>query len=227
MIPTPGHRASRRRQREALRPLAQEAVLHLYRSERLRTSALDRIANSRRLNRSVGDTKPTSTTLAPEPPQSIPWRALGKLTTTHARPACDEGLRRCAQPLPPRQGELTSRGNSPRNRSFESISLQQTVRLSPDFASVPGKTRVFRHFGGRAGRQRRQRRAKPSNIAPRRGSVSVGRYSSTAVLRTRFARLAAPAANEVGVAISVGLGIRIGSRKAEQAPLIWPGQWQT
>jgi hypothetical protein len=31
-------------------------------------------------------------------------------------------------------------------------------------------------------RQRRQRRAKPGNIAPRRGSVSVGRYSSTAVL---------------------------------------------
>jgi hypothetical protein len=67
-----------------------------------------------------------------------------------------------------------------RNWKFESTPLQQTVRLSPDFASVPGKTRVFRHFGGGAGRQRRQRRAKPSNIAPRRGSVSVGRYSSTA-----------------------------------------------
>src|SRR5215831_4479228 len=65
---------------------------------------------------------------------------------------------------------------------FESISLQQTVRLSPDFASVPGKTRVFRHCGGRSGRQRRQRRAKSSNLAPRRRSVSVGRYSSTAVL---------------------------------------------
>ena len=60
--------------------------------------------------------------------------------------------------------------------------LQQTVRLSPDFASVPGKTRVFRHFGGRAGSSHRQRRAKSSNIAPRRGGVSVGRYSSTAVL---------------------------------------------
>src|SRR5215472_12453409 len=65
---------------------------------------------------------------------------------------------------------------------FESIPLQQTVGLSPDFASVPGKTRVFRHFGGHPGRQRQQRRAKPSNIAPRRGNVSVGRYSSTAVL---------------------------------------------
>ena len=45
--------------------------------------------------------------------------------------------------------------------------------------------------------------------------------------RTRFARSAAPAANEVGLAISVGLGIRIGSSKAEQGPLILPGQWQT
>jgi hypothetical protein len=65
---------------------------------------------------------------------------------------------------------------------FESISLQQTVHLSPDFASVREKAGIFRHFGRPAGRQRRQRRAKSSNIAPRTGSVSVGRYSSTAVL---------------------------------------------
>jgi hypothetical protein len=45
--------------------------------------------------------------------------------------------------------------------------------------------------------------------------------------RTQFARLAAPAANEVGLAISVRLGVRIGSSKAEQGPLILPGQWQT
>jgi hypothetical protein len=44
--------------------------------------------------------------------------------------------------------------------------------------------------------------------------------------RTRFARLAA-AANEVGLAISVRLGVRIGSSEAEQGPLILPGQWQT
>jgi len=29
------------------------------------------------------------------------------------------------KPLPPRHGELTSHGNSPRNRWFESVSLQQ------------------------------------------------------------------------------------------------------
>jgi hypothetical protein len=34
---------------------------------------------------------------------------------------------------------------------FESGSLQQTVRLSPDFALVPGKARVFRHVGRRPG----------------------------------------------------------------------------
>jgi len=31
------------------------------------------------------------------------------------------------KPMPPRHGELTSRGNSPRNRRFESVSLQRRV----------------------------------------------------------------------------------------------------
>ena len=35
------------------------------------------------------------------------------------------------KPLPPRRGELTCRGNSPRNRWFESVSLQ---RQSPECA---------------------------------------------------------------------------------------------
>ena len=65
---------------------------------------------------------------------------------------------------------------------FESISLQQTVRLSPDFTRVSRKAPVFRHFSGDAGRQGRQRRAKPRHIEPRSGSVSVELYSSTAVL---------------------------------------------
>ena len=34
---------------------------------------------------------------------------------------------------------------------FESISLQQTVRLSPDSAAVRDKARVFRQFGDYAG----------------------------------------------------------------------------
>jgi len=64
-----------------------------------------------------------------------------------------------------------------RYRWFESISLQQTVRLSPDFALVPGKARVLRRYGGEARQYGRQRRAKSSNIALRSGNVSVGHIS--------------------------------------------------
>src|SRR5215831_11160929 len=92
---------------------------------------------------------------------------------------------------------------------FESIPLHQTVILSPGFASVPGKTRVFRHCGGRSGRQCRQRRPKSSNIAPRRGSVSAGRYSSTAVLPEAVGEI-----GEIGLAISVG-GLEFGSAQAK------------
>ena len=60
-----------------------------------------------------------------------------------------------------------SRAFVPRYQKFESISLQQTVRLSPGFASVRGKARVFSHYADRAGRQwsaetrkAQQRRAK-------------------------------------------------------------------
>jgi hypothetical protein len=79
-----------------------------------------------------------------------------------------------------------------RNRKFESTSLQQTVRLSPDFAFVPGKARVLRRCGGDARQYGRQRPAKSSNIALRSGSVSVGRYFSTAVSPMRFAPVGAP-----------------------------------
>src|ERR1700751_5543229 len=68
-----------------------------------------------------------------------------------------------------------------RNRKFESIPLQQTVRLSPDFPSAPEKARVFRHCRDQAGQHGRQRRTKLGDIAPQRGSVSAGRNSSTAV----------------------------------------------
>jgi hypothetical protein len=50
----------------------------------------------------------------------------------------------------------------PRYQKFESISLQQTVRLFPDFALVPGKARVFRQCGEDARRRGRQRRAGPA-----------------------------------------------------------------
>ena len=80
-----------------------------------------------------------------------------------------------------KRGATTS-FTAPAYWKFESIPLQQRVRLSPDFACVPDKARVFRQFGDDAGRHGRQRRAKPSNIEPRSGSVSVELYSSTGVL---------------------------------------------
>ena len=118
----------------------------------------------------------------------------------------------------------------PRYQKFESISLQQTVRLSPDFAFVPGKARVFRQCGDEARRHGRQRRASSSNIALRNATVSVGRNFSTAVSPTRFttvgprrqARLAARAS-----AISIKLIAGICSSKAQHDPLIVPSQRQT
>ena len=67
-------------------------------------------------------------------------------------------------------------------RRFESISLQQTVRLSPDFTRASEKAPVFRHCGGDAGRPGRERHRGAKQHAKRSASVSVGRYSSTAVL---------------------------------------------
>src|SRR5215472_15161180 len=110
----------------------------------------------------------------------------------------------------------TTRLTAPAYWKFESSPLQQTVRLSPDFASVPGKTRVFRHCAGRAGRQCRQRRAKPSNITPSSGGVSVGPYSSTAVLRVRFAISAALAASKVGCLGGSDLGGALSSDRLKQ-----------
>jgi hypothetical protein len=63
----------------------------------------------------------------------------------------------------------------------ESVSLQ----ISPPFQ---GKAPVSASFGDYAGRQGRQRRAKPRNIERRSGSVSVELYSSTAVLLAAVSR---------------------------------------
>jgi hypothetical protein len=70
----------------------------------------------------------------------------------------------------------------PRYQKFESISLQQTVRLSPDFTRVSGKVPVFRQFGGDAVPQGRERHRGARQPAKRSASVSVGQYSSTAML---------------------------------------------
>jgi hypothetical protein len=53
--------------------------------------------------------------------------------------------------------------------------------LSREFAFLRREAAVSRGCGGWGERRGRQRRARSSDIARRSGSVSVGRYSSTAV----------------------------------------------
>src|SRR5580704_15803394 len=68
-----------------------------------------------------------------------------------------------------------------RNRKFESISLQQTVCLSPA-AAFKGREPGFpRGFGQLACRPGQQRLAGCFDIASTGRNISVGRYSSTAV----------------------------------------------
>src|ERR1700758_5393735 len=72
-----------------------------------------------------------------------------------------------------------------RNWKFESISLQRESQvrtcLSREFVSVRREAAVSRGCAGWSERRGRQRLARSSNIAQRSGSVSVGRYSSTAL----------------------------------------------
>jgi hypothetical protein len=67
-----------------------------------------------------------------------------------------------------------------RDRGFESVFLQQRVRLSRDFIFM-GKNPGFRRgFPGCVLRRGRQRAAGPANIAPTRRNISLGPCSSTA-----------------------------------------------
>src|SRR5260370_36378518 len=66
-------------------------------------------------------------------------------------------------------------------REFESISLQQTVSLSREFASLGWEARVFRGCAGWGEGRGRQRRTGRGNFGPTAGNISVGSYSSTAL----------------------------------------------
>src|ERR1700720_806227 len=79
-------------------------------------------------------------------------------------------------PAETRQLRLTHR-----NRKFESISLQQTVCLSPAFAFEGREPGFPRGFGQLAWRPGQQRLAGCFDIASTGGNISVGPYSSTAV----------------------------------------------
>jgi len=68
-----------------------------------------------------------------------------------------------------------------RNRKFESISLQQTVCLSPAVAFEGREPGFPRGFGQLAWRPGQQRLAGCFDIAATGGNISVGPYSSTAV----------------------------------------------
>src|SRR5215471_1428536 len=110
--------------------------------------------------------------------------------------------------------------SNPSPSSRQSVSL----RISPRSQKRRGYSAILAAVrGGSVGRD-----AQSPATSRRGGVVSLsGDIPVPQRRRTRFARLAAPAANEIGLAIAVGLGVRIGSSKAEQGPLILPGQWQT
>ena len=70
--------------------------------------------------------------------------------------------------------------------------------LSRQFAFLRREAAVSRGCAGWGERRGRQRRARSSNIALRSGSVSVRRYSSTALSPMRFATVGAPSPSVVG-----------------------------
>src|SRR5215472_11874565 len=77
------------------------------------------------------------------------------------------------------------------------------------FRLRPRKDAGFPPFWRPCGAAVSAERAKSSNIAPRAGSVSAGRYSSTAVLPEAVGEI-----GEIGLAISVG-GLEFGSAQAK------------
>ena len=103
----------------------------------------------------------------------------------------------------------------PRYQKFESISLQQTVRVSPRPGRCRSKNARFRAGVRRCGRQRH---AVLVEIAQTGAVISVRRYSSTAadVIGQRQPRPSPKLAGRVNF-----------SSKAEQDVLLVPGQRQT
>jgi hypothetical protein len=95
--------------------------------------------------------------------------SLGRLPTRPKQPGASKGARQPASPRP-RTGS-----SNPLPSRRESVSL----RVSRRFEEKPGFSATMRTVPGGSGRQRL---AKPSNVGPSSGGLSVGRYSSTAVL---------------------------------------------
>ena len=121
-------------------------------------------------------------------------------------------------------GRSASTRPKPRNCCLSGAEQEVRIQFPPaDSLSLSGfrlrrrKDASFPPCGGHAGRQRRQRRAKPSSVGPSSVGVSVGPYSSTAVLRVRFAISAALAASKVGCLGSSDLGGALSSDRLKQS----------
>src|SRR5262249_47691348 len=101
---------------------------------------------------------------------------------------------------------------------FESISLQQTVRLRPGFASVRGKARVFSHFAEHAGRQLSAETRKARQHRAGAAVVSLSGYIPVPqCCRVRFAISAAVVASEVGWLGGSDLGGALSSNRLKQS----------
>jgi hypothetical protein len=114
------------------------------------------------------------------------------------------------------------------DRGFESVSLQQTVSVSTEFASRRHKARVFRGCAARNGGRGRQRRAGRGDVAPKAVNISAEPYSGTAApgaiaTVAALANRGLPRDSAMPMLFLVG----IGSGKAEHGPLLVPGQRQT
>jgi len=115
-----------------------------------------------------------------------------------------------------------------RNRKFESISLQQTVRLSPDFAFVPRKSpglpAVWER--GRAARSAETRKVQQHRAEERECLCrAIFQYRSVAdTVRSGGGAGAKRGRAARDSAISIKLKAGIGSSKAQRGPLIVPSQ---
>src|SRR5215471_585672 len=119
-----------------------------------------------------------------------------------------------------------------RVRSRLSPPAESQVRtcLSREFAFLRREAAVFRGCAPLGWRRGRRRRAGWSNIAPRNGNISVGPYSSTAVLPARFRDRGGDGSQVSGLAgacrFRLGVERGLGSRKSEQGALLMPGKRQ-
>src|SRR5215813_12313652 len=102
--------------------------------------------------------------------------------------------------------------------------------LSREFAFLRREAAVFRGCAPLGWRRGRRRRPGWSNIAPRNGNISVGPYSSTAVLPARFGDRGGAGSQVNGLAetcrFRLGVERGLGSRKAEHGALLMPGKRQ-